>query len=264
MSIAETAAPTGTENQEAPQVTAYEQEAMDQGWVPKEEFSGDEHKWVDAAEFLRRGELFKKIESQSSELKQVRRALDELKKHHSNVREVEYKRALDSLKKQKKEALIDGDADALIEVDERIELVKEQQKQLQNEIEDGEYEQETNTGETHPEFVSWTNRNSWYKSNAPMRAFADELGRELRSKGKSPSDILVEVEKQVRKEFPQRFNNPKRDQAGAVEGAAPRGSSGTSHFELSADERRVMNTFVRQGVMTEKEYVAELRKVRGA
>jgi hypothetical protein len=233
--------------------------------VPKEEFSGDEHKWVDAAEFLRRGELFKKIESTTSELKQVRRALDELKKHHSNVREVEYKRALDALKKQKKEALIEGDADALMEVDERIELVKEAQKNLQAEEAAGSAEPpEHNSGETHPEFVRWVDRNSWYKANKPMRAFADELGRELRSQGKSPPDILAEVEKQVRKEFPQRFNNPKREEASSVEGAGVRGSSGVARFELSADERRVMNTFVRQGVMTEKEYIAELRKVRGA
>ena len=247
----------------APELSKAEQEALEHGWVPKEEFSGEEHKWVDAAEFLRRGELFKKIESTSSELKQVRRALEELKKHHSNVREVEYKRALDSLKKQKKDALLEGDADALIDVDERIELVKEQQKVLQQEIANGDQEQAT-SGENHPEFVSWVNRNSWYKNSSPMRAFADALGRDLRSSGKSPSDILVEVEKQIRKEFPQKFTNPNREKAGAVEGSAPRGSSGSANFDLSQEERRVMNTFVRQGVMTEKEYIAELRKVRGA
>lgn len=257
--------PEGGTEQNNTEYSAHEQEALAQGWVPKEEFNGDEHKWVDAAEFLRRGELFKKIESQSSELKQVRRALEELKKHHANVREVEYKRALDSLKQQKKEALLEGDADALIDVDERIELVKEQQKALQEEI---AYEQEedtsSNSGEMHPEFVSWTNRNTWYKTNAPMRAFADELGRELRSQGKSPSDILAEVEKQVRKEFPQRFNNPKRTAASTVEGSTNRGSTGSAKFELSDDERRVMKTFVRQGVMSEQDYIAELRKVRGA
>ena len=267
MSIEDKGAPApedkaGESNVEAPALSKAEQEALEHGWVPKEEFSGEEHKWVDAAEFLRRGELFKKIESTSSELKQVRRALEELKKHHSNVREVEYKRALDALKKQKKEALLEGDADALIDVDERIELVKEQQKVLQQEaIAEAA---EPTSGENHPEFVSWVNRNSWYKNSSPMRAFADALGRDLRSSGKSPSDILVEVEKQIRKEFPQKFTNPNREKAGAVEGSAPRGSSGSANFDLSQEERRVMNTFVRQGVMTEKEYIAELRKVRGA
>ena len=49
-----------------------ELKAIESGWVPKEEFQGDEHKWVEAGEFLRRGELFKKIEDQGKQLKDVR------------------------------------------------------------------------------------------------------------------------------------------------------------------------------------------------
>ena len=104
--------------------SATELQAMESGWVPKDKYSGDEHKWVDAGEFLRRGELFSKIEDQSKQLKDVRRALDEMKKLHSQVREVEYKRALDALRQQKKDALIDGDAEAVIAADERIDLVR--------------------------------------------------------------------------------------------------------------------------------------------
>ena len=74
-----------TTEQVTPELTPVEQEALNSGWVPKDQFNGDEHKWVDAAEYLRRGELFKKIESQSKELKDVKRALQEMKKLHSEV-----------------------------------------------------------------------------------------------------------------------------------------------------------------------------------
>lgn len=245
---------------EESQLTATEQKALESGWVPKEEFSGEEHKWVDAGEFLRRGELFKKIEDQSKQLKDVRSALNEMKKLHSQVREVEYKRALDALRAQKKTALEEGDADAVIAADERIDLVKEQVKQLQAEPANVQ----ENSGADHPEFVAWVDQNNWYRSSSPMKAFADALGQELARAGNSPSEVLRKVAAEVRKEFPNKFRNPNQDKPGAVEsGRGARATSGSGSFSLTDEERRVMNTFVRTGVMSEKDYIAELKKVRG-
>jgi len=247
------------EGQEAPaELSPAEQEALQSGWVPKEEFHGDEHKWVDAAEYLRRGELFKKIELQSRELKDVRRALTEMKKLHSSVREVEYQRALDTLKAQKKSALEEGDADAVIAADERMDLVKEQVRLLKQE----EYVPQENSGETHPEFMEWKSKNSWYTSSNPMRAFADALGAELSSSGLSPSQVLQRVEAEVKKEFPNKFRNPRQDRPGAVEGTTQKASSQGS-FQLTPEERKVMQTFVRTGVMNEAEYIKELKRVKG-
>jgi hypothetical protein len=236
-----------------------ELKAIESGWVPKEDFQGDEHKWVEAGEFLRRGELFKKIEDQGKQLKDVRSALNEMKKLNSQIQEVEYKRALDTLKAQKKAALEDGDADAVIAADDRIDMVKEQQKEMQRQSPVAQSDE----GSEHPEFVAWTEQNNWYKSSTPMKAFADALGQELARAGNSPSEVLKKVAAEVRKEFPNKFRNPNQDKAGAVEGGAGRGVSTSGKFTLSDEERSVMNKFVRQGVMTEKEYVEQLKKVRG-
>jgi hypothetical protein len=89
------------------------------------------------------------------------------------------------------------------------------------------------------------------------------LGQELARAGNSPSEVLRKVAAEVRKEFPNKFRNPNQDKAGAVEGGSGRGVTTTGKFTLSDEERSVMNKFVRQGVMTEKEYVEQLRKVRG-
>jgi hypothetical protein len=236
-----------------------EQEALSQGWVPKEEFVGEEHKWVDAAEFLRRGELFKKIDLQSRELKDLRRSLVEMKKLHSSVQEVEYKRALDTLRKEKKQALEDGDADAVISVDEQMTLIREQQKALENEPEI----QEESSGAQHPEFVAWTNKNQWYVDNEPMRAWADALGKQLARSGVPPSEVLRKVEAEVKKEFPNKFRNPNQDRKAAVESPTGRSGSSKSSYQMTSEERNIMKTFVRSGVMTEAEYIAELKKVKG-
>ena len=236
-----------------------ELKAIESGWVPKEEFQGDEHKWVEAGEFLRRGELFKKIEDQGKQLKDVRSALNEMKKLNSQIQEVEYKRALDTLKAQKKAALEDGDADAVIAAEDRIDMVKEQQKEMQRQSPVAQSDE----GSEHPEFVAWTEQNNWYKSSTPMKAFADALGQELARAGNSPSEVLKKVAVEVRKEFPNKFRNPNQDKAGAVEGGSGRGVSSSIRFTLSDEERSIMNKFVRQGVMSEKEYVEQLKKVRG-
>lgn len=250
-------APEQLENAQTPELSPVQQEALSSGWVPKEEFNGDTEKWVDAAEFLRRGELFKKIEAQGRELKDVRRALVEMKKLHASVQEVEYKRALDTLKAQKKAALEEGDADAVIAADERIDLVREQQRQL---VVPEDVPQQA---EEHPEFVEWKSKNSWYVSSTPMKAFADALGAELAQQGLTPPQVLRRVEEEVRKEFPNKFQNPRQNRASAVESGNVKTVSGSGSYTLSPDERRVMQTFVRTGVMTEKEYIAELKKVKG-
>lgn len=247
------------------EVDPVEVEARASGWVPKEEFHGDAHKWVDAGEFVRRAPLFQKIDLQTREMKELRRGLDELKQHHARVRETEYARAVTELKQAKKDAFVDGDPDKIVEIEDKLEAVKDAQRKFA--VEQAQAAARATTPEViHPEFAAWTKRNTWYDNSKPMRAFADALGIELRAGGMSPSEVLKQVEIQVKEEFPNKFRNPNRDKPGSVEGTSKGGgkSSGSGEAGLSDDERRIMNTFVRTGVMTKEQYIAELKKVKGA
>lgn len=239
-----------------PQLTAAEQKAMEQGWVPQDQWEGDPEQWRPAKEFLDRGELFKKIEDQNRTIKEFKRALDDLKQHHSKTRETEYSRALQALKAQKKTALEEGDADTVIKLDDQIDLVKEEQQKLKQQA------QVQDAPVVDPEFTQWVEKNSWYESSQPMRAYADALGRDLAFKGLTPSQVLKEVEKQVRLEFPNKFTNPNRNKPGAVEGSTNKGGRSGDDVVLSDEERRVMQRFVRTGVMSEKEYIAELKRIK--
>lgn len=250
---------------EAVEVPEVEVEARASGWVPKDDFHGDPNKWVDAGEFVRRAPLFQKIDLQTREMKEVKRSLEELKQHHAKVRETEYKRALDELKAAKKDALLDGDVDQVFELDDKLDAVKEAKRKF--DIEQAqEAARATTTENIHPEFAAWSKRNTWYETSSPMRAFADALGLELRAKGMSPSEVLKQVETQIKEEFPQKFRNANRDKAPAVEGTSKGGgkSGGSTEASLSDEERRIMNTFVRTGVMSKEQYIAELKKVKGA
>ena len=240
--------------------TPTQQEALENGWVPKEEFKGDPEKWVEAAEYLRRGELFKKIELQSRELKDMRQALLGMKKLHADVAEVEYRRALDTLKAQKKDALEKGDADAVIAADERIDLIREHQRQANAEVS----APTAGSGDQHPVFVDWVSRNSWYQSHTAMRAYADAIGAELAGRGVPPEQVLKEVEKEVRKEFPQRFQNQKQSRPSSVEGGVKTtAAQSKDSFVLTPEERKIMTSLVKNDVMTEAEYIRDLKKIKG-
>lgn len=241
-----------------------EVEARASGWVPKEDFHGDDHKWVDADEFVRRAPLFEKINVTSRELKEVKKTLELLKNHHTQVRETEYKRALSDLKAAKRDAYVEGDPDKILEIDDKLELVKEEQRKFEaTQVADVT---ESVSQEFHPEFSAWTRRNTWYDTSKPMKAFADALGIELRQTGLSPTEVLKQVEIQVKEEFPHKFRNANRDKANSVESTSKGGgkSVDSGSASLSADERRVMQTFIRSGIMTEKQYIDELNKVKGA
>jgi len=97
-----------------------------------------------------------------------------------------------------------------------------------------------------------------------MKVFADEVGVKLARAGVSPEKVLEEVEKQVRIEFPQRFRNPNKDKPGAVEGSVNKGGKSDNSYQLSDIERQVMQRFVRTGVMTEKQYIEDLKRGNGA
>lgn len=257
------AAPAGEEvvlEKQTPQVSKAEQQATEQGWVPKEDFQGEEHKWVDAGEFLRRGELFAKIDSQNREHKETRKALAALQEHYLKVQETEYKRAVDTLKKQKKAALIDGDVEAVLDADTEIEKLRDDQ--LAEAKASAIAHQQEQASQPHPEFVAWTNKNTWYETNRPMRAFADALGVELKEAGKAPSEVLHIVAAEVRKKFSDKFYNPKREEPSSVEGGTNSKSSTNNKVELSELETQIMKKLVGQGVLTREAYMADIKKQR--
>jgi exonuclease VII large subunit len=249
--------PTGSE----PQVNEAEQRARDMGWVPKDEYTGDPVKWKSAEVFVALDEPIKRIESQSQELKQVKRALDALREHHTKVAENEYQRAIRDLKVQRKQALVEGDIDSFDRLEDEIEKAKDQFIEIKQQT---VQEAQAPTEVIHPEFKTWLNRNAWYESYGYMRQFADDLGVKLHQKGLERAEVLKQVEQAVRKEFPNRFNNPNKANApGVEEGGTKSGGKRGESFELNDQERNIMNTLVRSGTLTKEQYIAELKKTKG-
>jgi len=241
---------------EQKELSPIEQKALEQGWKPKEQFDGNEDDFIDAKEFVRRGELFSKIEHQNKELKAVRAALDAFKIHHSKVKEAEYNRALESLKTARKEAVVNGEHEQAFAIEEKIDEIKAEKEEI---VRQGQ----TPAPQSNQEFTEWMSRNKWYTTDPELREEADALGIGYHQKGKPASEVLTLVEQRIKKMFPEKFTNSRASQPSKVEGSSRQGSSRAESFSMDDQERAIMRKIVSTGVMTQQEYMAELKKTRG-
>jgi len=251
-----------TENQtqdQPKQHTEVELRAMEMGWRPRDEFSGEDDDFIDAKEFVARKPLYDKIAQQSKQLKNVTQAVEALKEHYGKVQETEYNRALKALKAERKQALVDGDADKFESLDDEIKSVERQVDVLKKEQEVPIVKEEPTV---HPEFADWQNRNRWYGEVGYMRKFADELGAQL-ANTMSPSKVLAEVEKAVRKEFPHKFSNPNKADAPDVGTSKGGGRTRGADIQMTDQEKRIMDTLVRGGHITKEKYISDLKKAKG-
>lgn len=238
-----------------------EQRAMEHGWRPKEEFVGDTKKWVSAEEFLRRGELFDKIDVMGRDLRDTKKALKMLQAHHEQLRELDYKKAMQSLKDEKKQAYEEGNHDKLVEIDDQLLSLREAEKAEKQAV-------QQQAAQPDPRFVQWVGQNAWYTQDQELRTFGDEVGVSYARTypEKSPDEVLKYVESRVRKAFPEKFVNPNRSKPNAVtSGTAQKGiSQRENDYPLTDDERRAMQTFIRQGILTKEEYIADIKRIKGA
>lgn len=245
------------EQTNTPEYTPIQLKAIDQGWIPREEFDGDESEFIDAAEFVRRGELFKKIETQSREVKQLRQALEALKQHQGKIEESAYNRALKQLQEQRKAAFIEGEHEKAFAIEEQIANIQEEKQRVKQQQIDVPA-----NDEYAEQFRAWVDENSWYESNSIMRKTADTLGLDYHNQGYSPAEVLKKVSEDIKREFSHKFKTPAANRPSAVEAPSRSNSQQKGSISLSADERKIMTRIVASGIMTEAEYMKQLKDMR--
>lgn len=250
-----------TPEPQKPEASPVEQKAMEQGWVPQDQWDGSPDDWRPAKEFVDRGELLEKISQVKRENSRLKEAFEEFGKHHSRVKQIEYERAIQTLKVQKRDALADNDADAVINIDDKIDALKQSRNQEQVPV-------VRNDPQPDPMFQNWIARNQWYVNDPDMKAVADDAGRRAAQAGTVDKAAIIEtVDKAIRRAFPHKFNNPKRDAPGAVEGSTNKATTRQADpaSGMTGTERRIMETVLKSTGMSREQYLKEYKdvKVRG-
>jgi hypothetical protein len=209
--------------------------AREMGWTPQDKFKGDPEKWVDADEFVRRGEHLmpilrktntrlkgelaerdSRIDNLTTELDNMRGTLERLDAHYSEANKRAANAAITTLKDQLKQAREDEDIDKETELLEQIGLAQsevrrltEEEDQRKKEKEKGDKGKDDDKGKKgkdglDPELREWQEENKWFgtetKKTRQFNRIAADLREELNEAGEedkySPVEFLEECQRQ--------------------------------------------------------------------
>ena len=253
---------TPAETPEVPVRSEKESQAYALGWRPKDEFSGDEESWITAAEFLRRGELFGKINSQKKELDDMRKTIRTLKEHHEKVQTAALEQARRELRAQRKDALESGDIDRFDTIDESLRELDKQAAIEQAKQATPAQDQAQHVQSLLNDFVS---RNPWYGKDAELTAIADDIGTKMNQRGAPPEAVLAAVEEAVRIKqstvAAQRRTGPSAVESGRGAGKQP--ATKFTEKDLNSEERHAMDMLIRRGAISKDQYLKEIAMTRG-
>lgn len=232
-----------------------EERAARIGWTPKEKFRGDAAKWVDAETFLKNGEESLPILRENN--RKLQKALEdsaktaaEFAKYHEQTEKRAYERAKKELQAEIKAAAKAGDeAGAAKAADELADV-------------EAEHKLAANKQKADPVWDTWFAQNSWMTTDSELAIEAEVEGFRLRKKGEKSEGIefLDKVKEALKKRFPEKFGNPRRSQAGAVEGSGgggDGGGKGKGWSDLPAEAKAAGERYIKQGYIKDKDAYAK-------
>ena len=275
---------TGDQTNQNPTYSAAEAKALSQGWKPKDQFVGDPDDFIDAKEFLRRGELFERINRDKQTINQLTKAMKELAEYNKSVRELAYNQALEDLTNQRREAMKSNDMETALNLEDKIEALRgkkgEYMKPVEIEVPEVEEEEEQQQADPEKQAIvdNWKQSNAWYDSDPDMKEIADTIGARMYSQMEAtgkfiPLDQFMEqVGAKVKELMPHKFETQKpadkRPKTNRVLGGRRVGSDGDkpkyTASDLNDTQRAVMNTLLRSGaIKSEQQYIDDLVRIGG-
>lgn len=260
--------------------------AQSEGWVPEDEWKGNKDEWIDYREFNTRGELMKRIQSQSKQIHPLKEEISELKtamsflgEHNKKIAEVEYNRAVKDLKAQKREAREEDDYAAIDEIDGQLDELKDAKKELDAKEDKKEESTEVSTKpqELPPAqkqiVKDWYDSptNKWYQEEEMLRPVADQVFiSRLEQNGGDFSEAFTYMETKMKSKFPEETGGSRKkggsvtETSGRAAGRAKGNSKGPkfSKRDLNEEQAAVAKTFVDTGVFENiQEYVDQLVEI---
>lgn len=242
--------------------------AAEQGWAPKDQWRGDPDKWVDAETFLERGEknnaiLRERNDRLLREVSDLKRELrDSVRQFGEASRKAEeraYQKAIREIQQQQLAAVENGDT-------AMWQRLESERTSLNKEFEEAKKPPEPSGPAADPMFESWKEDNRWYESDIEATAYAEQIAsviarRHGLNQGKEPTRAFYdEIASEVKKKYPDRFRNVKRDAPSTVQGETQAGGKvkrGKSYADLPPEAKAACDKFVKQKLVSREDYVKD-------
>ena len=265
---------TLVESQATPEV---QKEAEAMGWIPAARFRGDPERFVDADEYIKRGETVlpivkeqnKRLHSEVAELRTksaaqeaalaaATKAIEEIEERHS----VETTKAVAAAKAQVKAQLAAaseaGDHEAVAELTERmVDLNTAAEKPAEKKPAAAVVKPDVYA--PPPELAAWNERNPWFGTNKRKTALALGIAQELREAGETSvgetffDKVTAEVNKELGIAEP-RGDKVEGGRNGSGDDARQGAKGGKSFASLPADARAACDADAKRFVGEGKKY----------
>lgn len=198
------------------------------GWAPKENFKGDPEKWVPAEEWNRRTDeimpilkstnqkLESELTSTKAELQNLKKVVKQMADVNNKVSEREYQRAIETIRKEQKAAVENGDGDKWEELEQQKDKLEKPQG-----VDVPDPGPQNNDAQKKQQ--EWMERNTWCTPDNPeMYGYAQYVGNNLVARDGEPKvEHLDEIERQVKEKFPDKFSNKRRETPSVDSGDTP-------------------------------------------
>jgi cell division septum initiation protein DivIVA len=161
--------------------------AQKMGWVPKDQFRGPAEKWKPAEQFIIDGHSIQ--QQTSKELREMRQTLDAVSRTSASIVEQQIADKKRELERLHAEAVEEGDVEGARKISQRIDTLQAPTVQPVSGLDD------------------WKRQNRWFESDPLATARAFEISDRLAAAGVPKDRQLAEIERGIRKEFPELFND---------------------------------------------------------
>tara|TARA_R100001594_G_scaffold68836_1_gene103185 strand:+ start:1288 stop:2217 length:930 start_codon:yes stop_codon:yes gene_type:complete len=243
--------------------------ARAQGWVPQDEWDGDPTQWRDAQVFLERGEYFKTMGTQRKQIDKLNAMVEKMANIQAATREDERQKVLRELSDKKATAMEEGEFNKVVDIDNEMSKIRSEPAMSVPNV-----AAQTEEKYTSDKIAEYIDNNSWYRTNADMRQYADSIAVGFRTSNPNATidDVLQYTDNEIKVRYPEVFGKQ-------VPSASPVASTGrtTKPSPNGANKKKTLNdlpagsramyaqigqSFVDAGAVDSiDEYVAELEKI---
>jgi hypothetical protein len=208
----------------------------------------------------------KKLDEKAKEIDSIKASVEEFKQFQKESFErktAEYEISIAELKSKKREAIAEGNGDAVVDIDDQIDSLKEAQREAKAEAKakaDVPPPAQASIPDD-PELQSWLGRNQWFGPDTEMTDVANGLGASVRRQFPhlTGREFLDKLDDKIVEYFPQKVLGKKAkgssvDSTGNVRGGTSSGKK--SYDSLPDDAKQACDRFIKNGwIKSKQEYV---------
>ena len=226
-----------------------EDQAKEQGWVPKEEWKGPPEKWTDAANFVEKGEkvagiLKSRVDRQSKEIEKLKSVNTEygqfMQKSMDSQKQASEAR-ISELEKELARSVSEGDGEKFTRLNREIQTERQDMSNVRN-----------------PQADVWLANNEWYNTDRELHDYADRIADGIVAEGYTGPAYWSELTRRVKENNPDKFANPNKQGANSVESGgekAPVNKAEKSYDNLPDYAKQACDSFVSSGITTQEDYI---------